>query len=62
MIEVQVYGTTVENSLFGGDVKAAFDKSQGDAVMLQVTSEGKKVIKSKRARGFKLKEIARFKN
>lgn len=60
MREVRVNGTLVENSLHGGNVEDAFKKSQGNAVIIERTAKGMKIVKAKRARGFPLKEIARF--
>jgi hypothetical protein len=60
MREVRVYGTVVENSLHGGNVDQAFKNSHGNAVMYERTAKGVKIVKAKRARGFPLKEIARF--
>ena len=62
MRELKVYGTTVENSLNGGNVDDAFAKSHGNAVIYERTAKGVKVVKAKRARGTPMKEIARFKN
>ena len=62
MIEVQVAGVTLENNLAGGNVDDAFRKSHGDAVMLAYIGDTKKVVQSKRSKGFRLKDIARFKN
>ena len=59
--EVQVAGTTVQmdNRYACED---AFKKSHGDTQMLEYLGETKKVIMSKKAKGFRLKDIARFKN
>lgn len=62
MQELKVYGTTVENSLNGGNVRDAFIKSHGNAVIYERTPKGVKVVAAKKARGFPLKEIAKFKN
>ena len=62
MLELQSNGVTLENSLNGGSVEDAFKKSRSDAVVLEYTPEGKKVLRAKRAQGFRLKDIARFKN
>ncbi len=62
MLEVRVNGVLIENSLFGGNVEDAFRKSHGNAVIYERSAKGVKVVKAKRAKGFSLKEIARFKN
>ena len=59
--EVQVAGTTVQmDGKFFCD--KAFKESHGDTVLLEYVGETKKVIQSKKAKGFRLKDIARFKN
>lgn len=59
--EVQVAGTTVQmDNLYA--CENAFKNSHGDAVIYERTANGVKVVKAKRAKGFSIKDIAKFKN
>ena len=60
MFEVQVWGTTVEYTNYFRDAEQAFKESHGEVVMFKFEGSKKKVIKQRKARGFKLKDIARM--
>ncbi len=60
MREVRVNGTVVENTFNGGNVEEAFKVSRSNAQLIERTAKGVKLLKEKKARGFPLKEIARF--
>ena len=59
--EVKVAGTTVEMDNFFACEKAYKD-SHGDAQLIRIDVNGRKLVKAKKAKGFRVKDIARFKN
>ena len=60
MFEVQVYGTTTQWTTHFREAEQAYKESRGDAVLFKFEGSKTKIMKRKRAHGFKLKDIARM--